>query len=48
MPTTMTVSVAKLLCTSALSTMSWKKIGVTSANAWTNNDATTTSASGLR
>ena len=48
MPTISTTSVEMPLCTSTLSTTSWKKIGVASANSCTNSEATTTWASGLR
>src|SRR3984957_9292334 len=48
MPTTSTTSVEIPLCTNTLSTTSWKKIGVASANNCTNSDATSTWASGRR
>ena len=48
MPTISTTSVDSPLWTSTLSTMSWKKIGVTSANSCTNSEAMTTCVSGLR
>ena len=48
MPTTRTTSVDMPLWTSTLSTTSWKKIGVTKPNSWTNSEATSTCVRGFR